>query len=77
MTTTVAKVLEDALRLPENERADLVARLIDSLDPGEGEDVQAAWQAEVQRRLSALDNGIGKLIPWSEAHRMIFTSLSF
>lgn len=49
MTTDARKVLEDALRLEPNDRAQLAARLLASLDDVE-EDVEAAWAAEIQRR---------------------------
>ena len=32
MSTTTKKLLEDALQLPDRDRADLAARLIESLD---------------------------------------------
>ncbi len=71
MTSTAAKVLEDALRLSEQERADIAALLIASLDSEEDQDVESAWRAEIQRRLRELDQGTAKLIPWSEARQII------
>jgi putative addiction module component (TIGR02574 family) len=71
MTSMATKVLEDALRLSEQDRADVAALLIDSLDPEEEQDVESAWRAEVQRRLHELEQGTAKLIPWSEARQII------
>ena len=45
------------MRLPHRERAKLALRLIESLDPGEDEDVSEIWLAEAERRLKAYDEG--------------------
>lgn len=71
MNATAKKLLEDALRLPEAERAELAGLLIDSLDQQVDEDAQSAWDSEVQRRVTELDKGVVKAIPWSEARRLI------
>lgn len=50
MVTTIAlKVLQDALTLTANERAELAAQLLASLDDSEA-DVEKAWAAEIARR---------------------------
>lgn len=49
VTTNTRKVFEDALRLEPNDRAQLAAQLLASLDEGE-EQVEAAWAVEIQRR---------------------------
>ena len=49
VTTNAQKLLEDALSLEPNDRAQLAAQLLASLDDVE-EDVEAAWAAEIQRR---------------------------
>ena len=71
MNTTTRKLLEDALRLPEPDRAELAAFLIDSLDQEVDEDAHSAWDSEILRRLAELDSGAVKPIPWPEARRMI------
>jgi putative addiction module component (TIGR02574 family) len=43
-----------ALALPREERAELAKQLIDSLDDDE---IEAAWQGEVARRLDAYRSG--------------------
>jgi putative addiction module component (TIGR02574 family) len=63
--------MEAALRLPESERADLAARLIDSLDPGADDDAEAAWSEEIRRRVDDLKNGRVRSIPWDEVRRML------
>ncbi len=71
MTTKTKKLLDEALQLPPAEREALAGRLFDSLeadDPG----AEAAWQAEIERRIAELDQGTANPIPWAEARQMIF-----
>jgi len=49
VTTHAQKLLEDALTLAPNDRAQLAAELLASLDENES-DVESAWAAEIQRR---------------------------
>jgi putative addiction module component (TIGR02574 family) len=57
-------ILRTALTLPERERADLIGALIDSLDAGVEEGVEAAWRMEIERRAEELDSGAVQSIPW-------------
>jgi len=61
----------EALRLPEEQRAALAGELLDSLDREVDSDAEAAWSAEIRARLSEMDAGRAKTIPWSEARRRI------
>ena len=72
---TTADLLPQLLCLPEKERAHLAHELLKSLhdDPddqgepqGSPEEIEAAWDAELQRRSEELDSGTVKAIPWSE-----------
>jgi hypothetical protein len=49
VTTNARKVLKDALTLEPNDRAQLAAELLASLDDVEDE-IEAAWAIEIQRR---------------------------
>ena len=71
MTREATELLEKALRLPPKARAALIASLIESLDGTSDEDAEVAWQAEIDRRARALDEGDVKLVPWAEARRQI------
>jgi putative addiction module component (TIGR02574 family) len=71
MTSNAAKLLADALRLPDSERAEIAARLIDSLDLESDHDAKERWDEEVARRLDELDRGAVTPIPWPEARRRI------
>jgi putative addiction module component (TIGR02574 family) len=65
------QLLVEALRLTDEERAALAGELIDSLDSEVDPDAEAAWAAEIRRRVSELEAGRAKTIPWSEARRRI------
>ena len=71
MTREATELLEKALRLPPKARAALIVSLIESLDGTSDEDAEVAWQAEIDRRARALDEGDVKLVPWAEARRQI------
>lgn len=71
MSPDAEKLLADALRLPPQARAALAAQLIDSLDEEIDEDAEAAWSAEIARRVRELETGRVKAVPWSEARRQI------
>jgi len=70
MMTDTQKLLADALRLPEHDRAEMAAKLLESLDePEEDEDemsVDEAWAIEIERRCAALDSGEAVTSDWSE-----------
>lgn len=65
------EILKDALALPPEARAALAGSLIDSLDEEVDEGAEAAWEAEITRRLEQLNSGKVKPIPWSEARRRL------
>jgi putative addiction module component (TIGR02574 family) len=71
MTVKAKKVLEEALGLPPEERADIAAGLLDSLDGHEDEGVEEAWAEEIARRMQEVESGAVKTIPWAEARRRL------
>ena len=71
MTPDTRKLLEDALKLPPEERAALAGTLLDSLDREVDPDVEAAWAEEFRRRAREIDAGVAKVVPWPEARREI------
>lgn len=64
MANAGTKVLEEALRLPENARAEIAAELIASLDRDHDEEVQRAWAKEIARRADAVRRGVLKGEDW-------------
>ena len=71
MNTTAQELYDNALALPDSERAELAARLIESLDTEVDDDVNAAWDDEIKRRIQELDSGAVTTVPWPEARRII------
>ena len=75
MTSQVKALLDQALQLPDDERAEMAALLLRSLDAVTDEGAEEAWDREIERRLAEVDAGTVELVPWDEAKRRIFGSL--
>jgi putative addiction module component (TIGR02574 family) len=71
MKRSESRILEDALKLPPEARAAIAGSLLDSLDQSPDPDAEAAWEAEVAKRIRDLDGQAVTPIPWSEARRTI------
>jgi putative addiction module component (TIGR02574 family) len=72
MTEPATRLFAEALLLSEQERSELAAKLIETLDSSEGEpDTETAWNAEIRRRVEELDRGTVSTISWPEARRLI------
>src|SRR5438034_10050007 len=69
MTQEARELLQKALALPENERAELAGNLISSLDATVDQDVDAAWQQEVVRRLHEVQSGKVETVSWEEVQQ--------
>lgn len=65
METSADALLDSALKLPSQERARLAAELIASLDGVAEVGVEAAWDAEVQRRIDGAGRGEIELLDWN------------
>ena len=69
MPSKANEVLEQALRLPPKQRAQVARKIISSLEPESDADVEIAWQKEVARRLAEVKSGGVKLVPWETVLR--------
>ncbi len=69
MSEEATELLKRALTLPLEERAELASSLMDSLDLVQDEDVEAAWQEEIARRLEDLRTGRAKTVSWTEVRK--------
>ncbi len=63
MTRKARDLLNDALQLPLDDRAEIAAELLESLEEAE-EDVEAAWAAEIHRRLAEARTGEIESTDW-------------
>jgi putative addiction module component (TIGR02574 family) len=69
MSPETDELLQRAMNLPLEARAELACSLIDSLDETVDEDAEVAWQQEVVRRMGEIRSGKVKTIPWREVQR--------
>jgi putative addiction module component (TIGR02574 family) len=73
MPSTYEEVVSAALTLPASARAMLMEELLTSLDSSE--DVEAAWRAEIERRVRVIDDGKVQLIPGEQVMSELRTQL--
>ena len=71
MTKTTEAVLAEALRLDQDERAELAAELLSSLDGPRDPGARDAWEVEVRRRVEAIDSGEATLESWDSVRSRI------
>ena len=71
MTKPAQALLADALRLDPDARAALAAELLASLDGPADPDAESAWNAEIERRVAAIEAGTVRLEPWEHVKRRI------
>jgi len=69
MTERTQELLQKALSLPDNERAELAGSLIASLDTNIDPDVDASWQAEIARRADEVRSGKVSTVPWPQVQK--------
>jgi putative addiction module component (TIGR02574 family) len=63
MSRTAQEILEDALRLPADQRNWLIGHLLEEETEGTPEEIEAAWDAEIARRIQEIDSGAVKTVP--------------
>jgi putative addiction module component (TIGR02574 family) len=64
MSLTTEQIKAEAMKLAPEERADLADWLWISVTPRE--EVKAAWDTEIARRIAEIDAGVVELIPGEE-----------
>jgi putative addiction module component (TIGR02574 family) len=72
MSPRSQELLREALALPLDERADVAAQLLASLDDAAVDDpseVEAAWAAEIERRARRVMAGESAGVPWQDVRR--------
>ena len=71
MTKAARKVLEDAMRLDDPDRALVAAELIASLDGVADADAETAWALEIDRRVQEIQAGTVELTSWEDLRTRI------
>jgi putative addiction module component (TIGR02574 family) len=77
MASVKARLLEEALQLPPDQRAELAGDLLATLEPdtpSEQQRTEAEWIAEIERRARAAMAG-SPGVSWSEARAQIQSRL--
>ena len=72
MAASAKELYERAMSLNDEERAELVGMLLESLEIQDDEGVEAAWLEEIERRVAELDAGAVKTVSWTEVRSKIF-----
>jgi putative addiction module component (TIGR02574 family) len=66
-----AALLDQVLSLPEQKRAEIAVRLLESLEPETPSDVEAAWAKEIESRCAAVDAGTLSTSDWNDVRARI------
>jgi putative addiction module component (TIGR02574 family) len=79
MTSRAQELLREALTLPVEERADVAAGLLASLDEAPAEnaaEVEAAWAREIERRARRVMSGESTGEPWEDVRARVIQRLT-
>jgi putative addiction module component (TIGR02574 family) len=76
MAKDVTELFRDASELSEQDRATLAGLLIESLEAEPEPDVEAAWLAEIERRVADVESGAVQTVPWEEVRRRLLDRLN-
>jgi putative addiction module component (TIGR02574 family) len=65
------QLLSEVLDLPETDRAEVAARILESLEDSHDAGVDDAWARELERRSAAVDSGQVVTSDWNVLRRRI------
>jgi putative addiction module component (TIGR02574 family) len=71
MSPTAASVLQAAMNLPHEDRAEVASLLWESVEGFATPEIAAAWEEEIARRIADLDSGKVESIPAEEVFRKL------
>jgi len=74
MSATVDELLRQALELDPKAREELATLLLESVPRESQEEVDAAWEATIRRRVQELESGAVQTIPWEDVRRKLLRS---
>lgn len=77
MSPTAHHLLEAALTLPQDERAEVANLLLDSVEGFATPEIAAAWDEEIARRIKEADEGGVPSIPAEEVDRRMREKYGF
>lgn len=73
---TAKEILDHALNLSPQERAQLARDIISSLDGGPDRDAEKAWAQEIKRRVEEVRDGTVTLVDWDVVRQRLRTRTS-
>ena len=76
MSRTFTDVWKEAAELSDEDRAALAGLLIESLEGEPDPDVEAAWAAEIEKRVAELNAGTVESIPWEQVRQRLLDRLN-
>jgi putative addiction module component (TIGR02574 family) len=79
MTSRAQELLREALALPADQRADVAAELLASLDeapPDDPAEVEAAWAREIERRARRVMSGESAGEAWEDVRARVMRRLA-
>ena len=74
MAATPKQLYDRAMSLNDDQRAELIGMLLESLEIGDEDGVEAAWLEEIERRVAELDSGAVESVPWTKVRSRVFES---
>jgi putative addiction module component (TIGR02574 family) len=63
MPVVAKRIFDEALSLPAEARANLIEKLLTSLNLPTQPEIDSMWAEEAEKRIAQIDNGEVKLIP--------------
>jgi putative addiction module component (TIGR02574 family) len=66
MNTQAKQILQSALALDPDDRVEIAETLLLSLDDDRAAEIEAAWAAEIKRRIESIDRGEAQMGPWEQ-----------
>lgn len=64
-----ATITDEALSLPVQQRAELAAQLLSSLDALSESEIESLWLQEAAHRAAEMDQGLSRRVPAEEVRR--------
>jgi putative addiction module component (TIGR02574 family) len=71
-----AQIMDEALELPADERAELAAKLLDSLEPMADARLSEPWEREIRARVRRVLSGDAQSSPWAEVRERLLSRRS-
>ena len=71
MSKVADEILTTAMQLSIIDRAEIASALLASLDGEPDDGVEAAWAAEIERRIERIKSGAATGQPWAEVRKRL------